>query len=121
MITSVARIPFIYVYLIHRLVDENKYKNKIKNRKFQETKLHAILVFRRHHLLSTSGNICRSGSFAVKFGDHFRSGGSFAAGDHLRWKIICGGGSFAVGDHLRRSTARGVLKISGSLLVNGCR
>ena len=29
-------------------------------------------------------NICGSGSFAVQFGDHFRSG------DHLRLGIICG-------------------------------
>ena len=32
----------------------------------------------------TSGIICGSGSFAVQFGDHFRSG------DHLRSGIICG-------------------------------
>ena len=30
------------------------------------------------------GIICDSGSFAVQFGDHFRSG------DHLRSGIICG-------------------------------
>ena len=42
-----------------------------------------VLVFRRDHLRSTSGIICGSGSFAVQFGDHFRSG------------IICGRGSFA--------------------------
>ena len=33
-----------------------------------------FLVFRRDHLRSTSGIICGSGSFAVQFGDHFRSG-----------------------------------------------
>ena len=33
---------------------------------------------------STSGITCGSGSFAVQFGDHFRSG------DHLRSGIICG-------------------------------
>ena len=44
-----------------------------------------FLVFRRDHLRSTSGIIFGSGSFAVQFGDHFRSGwGSFAVGDHLR-------------------------------------
>ena len=46
-----------------------------------------------------------SGSFAVQYGDHFRSGiicgsiwGSFAVRDHLRFNlgIICGPGSFAV-------------------------
>ena len=37
-----------------------------------------FVVFRRDHLRSTSGIICGSGSFAVQFGDHFRSG------DHLR-------------------------------------
>ena len=29
-----------------------------------------FLVFQRDHLWSTSGIICDSGSFAVKFGDH---------------------------------------------------
>ena len=43
-----------------------------------------ILVFRRDHLRSTSGIICGSGSFAVQFGYHFRSG------DQLRSGIICG-------------------------------
>ena len=42
-----------------------------------------FLVFRRDHLRSTSGIICGSGSFAVQFGNHFRSG------DHLRSGIIC--------------------------------
>ena len=42
------------------------------------------VVFRRDHLRFTSGIICGSGSFAVQFGDHFRSG------DHLRSGIICG-------------------------------
>ena len=42
-----------------------------------------FLVFRWDHLRSTSGIICGSGSFAVQFGDHFRSG------DHLRSGIIC--------------------------------
>ena len=37
-----------------------------------------FLALRRDHLRSTSGIICRSGSFAVQFGEHFRSG------DHLR-------------------------------------
>ena len=56
-----------------------------------------FLVFRRDHLQSTLGIIWGSGSFAVQFGDHFRSG------DHLRSGIICGSGSFAVqfGDHFR--------------------
>ena len=43
-----------------------------------------FLVFRRDHLRSTSGIVCGSGSFAVQFGDHFRSG------DHLQSGIICG-------------------------------
>ena len=43
-----------------------------------------FLVFGGDHLRSTSGIICGSGSFAVQFGDHFRSG------DHLRSGIICG-------------------------------
>ena len=42
-----------------------------------------FLVFRRDHLRSTLGIIFGSGSFAVQFGDHFRSG------DHLRSGIIC--------------------------------
>ena len=43
-----------------------------------------FVTFRGDHLRSTSGIICGSGSFAVQFGDHFRSG------DHLRSGIICG-------------------------------
>ena len=43
-----------------------------------------FLIFRRNHLRSTSGIICGLGSFAVQFGDHFRSG------DHLPSGIICG-------------------------------
>ena len=43
-----------------------------------------FVIFRGDHLRSTSGIICGSGSFAVQFGDHFRSG------DHLRSGIICG-------------------------------
>ena len=35
-------------------------------------------------LTFSGGIICDSGSFAVQFGDHFRSG------DHLRSGIICG-------------------------------
>ena len=42
-----------------------------------------FLVFRWDHLRSTSGIICFSGSFAVQFGDHFRSR------EHLRSGIIC--------------------------------
>ena len=57
-----------------------------------------FLIFRRDHLRSTSGIICGSGSFAIQFGDHFRSG------DHLRSGIISGMGSFPVCDHLRRCT-----------------
>ena len=50
-----------------------------------------FLVFRRDHLRSTSGIICRSGSFSVHIGDH------------LPFVIICGPhrGSFAVRDHFR--------------------
>ena len=43
-----------------------------------------FLVFQRDHLRPTSGIICGSGSFAVQFGGHFRSG------DHLRSGVICG-------------------------------
>ena len=43
-----------------------------------------FVVFRRDHLRFTSGITCGSGSFAVQFGDHLRSG------DHLRPGIICG-------------------------------
>ena len=43
-------------------------------KKIRETKLHAIDIFRRDHLRSTSGIICGSGSFAIHFGDHLRSG-----------------------------------------------
>ena len=47
-----------------------------------------FLVFRWDHLRSTSGIICGSESFAVQFGDHFRSW------DHLRSGIICGAVQF---------------------------
>ena len=50
----------------------------------QGTNSMPFFVFRRDHLRSTSEIICGSGSFAVQFGDHFRSG------DHLRSGIICG-------------------------------
>ena len=43
-----------------------------------------LFIFQRHHLRSTSWIICGSGSFAVQFWDHIRSG------DHLRLGIICG-------------------------------
>ena len=43
-----------------------------------------FVVFQRDHLRFKPGIICGSGSFAVQFGDHFRSG------DHLRSGIICG-------------------------------
>ena len=55
-----------------------------------------FLTFRRDHLRSTSGIIFGTGSFAVQFGDHFRSGiiydrGSFAALYSTllaRWPIV---------------------------------
>ena len=76
----------------------NKYKNKIINKKIQETKLHASPPF-----------LARS--FAAHIGDHFRFG------------IICGPiwgsfpvwGSFAVGDHLVRCTVL-LSRISGRKL-----
>ena len=49
-----------------------------------------FLVFRRDYLLSTSEIICGSGSFAVQFGDHFRSR------DLLRSGIICGTAQIAI-------------------------
>ena len=55
---------------------KNKERKK-NNKKIQETKVHAILHF-------PAGIICGSGSFAVQFGDRFRSG------DHLQSGIICG-------------------------------
>ena len=61
----------------------NKYKNE-ENKKNAGNQTPCHFVFRRDHLRSTSGIIFCSGSFAVQFGDHFRSG------DHLRSGIICG-------------------------------
>ena len=43
-----------------------------------------FLVLRRGSFEVHIGIICGSGSFAVQFGDHLRSG------DHLRLGIICG-------------------------------
>ena len=48
------------------------------------------VVFGRNHLRFTSGIICGSGSFAVQFGDHFRSWDPFRSG------IICGAVQIAV-------------------------
>ena len=56
---------------------KKKKKEKKNLNKIQETKIRAIRYF-------PAGIICGSGSFAVQFGDHFRSG------DHLRSGIICG-------------------------------
>ena len=54
-----------------------KWINK-KIKKSRKPYFMPFLVFRRDHLWFTSGIICGPGSFAVQFGDHFRSG------DHLR-------------------------------------
>ena len=54
-----------------------------------------FLIFRRDNLRSTSGIICGSGSFAVQFGDHFRSGDHLWSGIISGLGIICGRGSFA--------------------------
>ena len=53
-------------------------------KKIQESKIMPFVIFRGDHLRSILGIICGSGSFAVQFRDHFRSG------DHLRSGIICG-------------------------------
>ena len=63
---------------------KRKKEKKIKNKKSKKPQSMPSVVFRRDHLRFTSGIICGSGSFAVQFGDHFRSG------DHLRSGIICG-------------------------------
>ena len=52
-------------------------KKKLK-KKSKKPKSMPSVVSRRDHLRFTSGIICGSGSFAVQFGDHLRSG------------IICG-------------------------------
>ena len=52
-----------------------------------------FLVFRRDYLRSTLGIICGSKSFAVQFGDHFRSG------NHLRSGIICSAVQTSFLDH----------------------
>ena len=81
-----------------------------------------FLIFRRDHLRSTSGIICGSGSFAVKFGDHFRSG------DHLRSGIICGAVQYSIAinfAYLQDWTQLQILQILrffvlGSNLTNFC-
>ena len=70
----VVRIFFLYVYLIHCLVDENKIKKNPGNLNPSNSSFPNGIIFR-----STSGITCGSGSFAVQFGDHFRFG------DHL-WR-----------------------------------
>ena len=62
---------------------KNKERKKIF-KKISEKKSMPFVFSGGDHLRSTSGIICGSGSFAVQFGDHFRSG------DHLRSGIICG-------------------------------
>ena len=68
----------------------HKQKINITNlkKKSKKAKSMPFVVFRRDHLRFTSGIICGSGSFAVQFGDHFRSG------DHLQSGIICGAVQF---------------------------
>ena len=56
------------------------------------------------HLRSTPGIICGSGSFAVQFGDHFRSG------DHLRSGIICGAESETQSDKKNFGVIKGIGK-----------
>ena len=57
---------------------KKKKKEKFFLKKSKKPKSMPSVVFRRDHLRFTSGIVCGSGSFAVQFGDHFRSG------DHLR-------------------------------------
>ena len=59
-------------------------ETKLKKKNSRKPKFIPFLVSWRDHLRSKSEIICGSGSFAVQFGDHFRSG------DHLRSGIICG-------------------------------
>ena len=49
-----------------------------------------FLIFQRGSFAVHIGIICGSGSFAVQFGDNFRSG------DHLRSGIICGAVQYSV-------------------------
>ena len=68
-------LTFWTVLTLIQLATSHKQKINITNlQKIQETKIHATRCFLRF----TSGIICGSGSFAVQFGDHLRSG------DHLR-------------------------------------
>ena len=55
---------------------------------------------------STTGIICGLGSFAVQFGDHFRSG------DHLRSGIICGAVQLAVSIAFRTLIERVTIRVS---------
>ena len=66
------------------MTEEIKHKNEIKSEtKSRKPNSMPFLIFWQDHLRSLSGIIFGSGSFAVQFGDHFRSG------DHLPSGIIC--------------------------------
>ena len=77
-------LTFWTVLTLIQLPTSHKQKISITNlkKKSKKAKSMPFVVFRRDHLRFTSGIICGSGSFAVEFGDHFRSG------DHLRSGII---------------------------------
>ena len=84
-----------------------------------------FLVFGRGSFVVHIGIICGSGSFAVQFGDHFRSGDHLRSGIISGLGIICGRGSFPVwdhfrsGDHLRRCTALYFSRSQNNLLIEG--
>ena len=82
-----------------------------KFKKSRKPKSMPFLIFRRDHLRSTSGIICGSGSFAVRFGDHFRSG------DHLRRCTVLTVQNTCVPSGLiDRTTKDGGLPLMGSCL-----
>ena len=66
------------------VVNTLKSKKKKLKKKSKNPKSMPFVIFRGDHLRSTSGITCGSGSFAVQFGDHFRSGDHFQSGYHLR-------------------------------------
>ena len=47
-----------------------------------------FLIFRRDHLRYTSGITCGSESFAVQFGDNFRSGDQLRSGINSRQQMV---------------------------------
>ena len=68
---------------------KKKQRKKKQFKKSKKPKSMLFVVFRRDHLRFTSGIIYGSGSFAVQFGDHYRSGDVMGAvqNDNVDYRV----------------------------------